>query len=129
MKVINEALLQTFREKTRCEYCLDDIRTGGDPHHLFSRGAGRIDAVWNLIALCRHCHSAFHNGSIAKDNLVQIVSIREKVSFYSLSEMVFFVRQLYKHETCESILHKANELPHRAKTLVIQTLTDAGIIS
>lgn len=33
----------------------------GPPHHINSRGAhGNIDENWNLISLCRDCHTLIH---------------------------------------------------------------------
>jgi 5-methylcytosine-specific restriction endonuclease McrA len=32
-----------------------------DIHHIKSRGAGGKDDIWNVIPLCRFCHSKWHN--------------------------------------------------------------------
>jgi hypothetical protein len=36
-----------------------------DKHHIRSRGSvGRIDQPWNLLNLCRTCHTFFHTRGI-----------------------------------------------------------------
>ena len=41
----------------RCENCGGE---GTDKHHIKTRGAGGPDEDWNLILLCRKCHSEVH---------------------------------------------------------------------
>lgn len=52
----------------RCEYCGVGLRGGGDPHHIFGKGAYpalRFVDV-NGIALCRGCHSEQAHGRPAE---------------------------------------------------------------
>lgn len=80
MRVINEALLARFRQAYRCEWCRKLTLSGCDPHHIFSRGAGRLDVAINLISLCRVCHGLVHAGEITREDLLAIVATREGVS-------------------------------------------------
>jgi len=77
MRIRNPELLEEFRYRPRCEWCGQPNRTGLDPHHLWTRGAGRLDIRINLIALCRACHQDVHSGVIARDDLLAKVSARE----------------------------------------------------
>ena len=88
MKVIDEAVLDHFREKTVCEACLRPLRYRAHPHHLWARGLGggsRIDHPWNLITLggnrdC-NCHGRHHDGNTpTRDFLIEVVAKREGVT-------------------------------------------------
>lgn len=93
MAIVNEELLAEFRRKPQCEYCHKRTRTGLDPHHIFSRGAGRVDDRYNLIALCRVCHVRFHGGLIRRGDLLAIVARREGVTPESCEQHVYDMRR------------------------------------
>jgi 5-methylcytosine-specific restriction endonuclease McrA len=42
-----------------CEACRE--WTSDDAHHIVSEGSGGPTEVWNLLALCRVCHTIFHD--------------------------------------------------------------------
>lgn len=66
MIVIDEKLLDTFREAKACEFCSKPTPSGCDPHHIIAKGmggGGRVDIPDNLIALCRECHISHHAGA------------------------------------------------------------------
>lgn len=44
--------------------CVVCARFESDPHHLVSRGAGGDDVEWNLLPLCRICHTAIHKAGL-----------------------------------------------------------------
>ena len=77
MKIVDKKLLDGFREAWRCEWCDKPTPSGCDPHHIYSRGAGRLDVRINLIALCREDHQAVHAGKISREDLLAIVARRE----------------------------------------------------
>ena len=63
VRIVNEALLREFHRDV-CRHCGRRRPTCG--HHVFARqvgNAGRIDARWNLCALCVECHSSSHDGN------------------------------------------------------------------
>ena len=37
-----------------------------DIHHVKSRGSGGKDLYWNMIPLCRFCHSLWHQGGYTR---------------------------------------------------------------
>ncbi len=67
--------------------------TGLDPHHVFSKGAGRVDVAANLIGLCRACHNGVHAGTIKRDRLLTIVAKRERITVEEIQLTVWTLRR------------------------------------
>jgi hypothetical protein len=95
MKIINQQLLQEFREKQQCEFCLRR-----DPyaevHHVFGRGqegCRRFDIAINLLVLCIDCHTKYHNGRIEQWDLLLIVADREGVTPQWIKEEIWRLRR------------------------------------
>lgn len=84
MFVINKVLLAEFMSKLKCEWCKKTFGCGLDPHHLFTRAAGRLDIRTNLVSLCRQCHSDFHDGHIEQRDLLKLVEKREKIHDFEI---------------------------------------------
>lgn len=85
MRIVNESVLNLFRNKEVCEWCRR--RTSSDqplhPHHFRAKGMGggrRLDHPWNLLALCFQCHNEVHNGQIPRCDLLAVIAAREKVN-------------------------------------------------
>lgn len=74
MKLIDRKLLREFSEKGCCEFC--HKKGPVDAHHIFGRGAGRVDIRENLVSLDRACHTSSHAGC-APDR-VQLLAISSK---------------------------------------------------
>lgn len=56
--IVDDAALQLIRSLNRCEVC--NQRGMVDAHHVLHRGHGggqRIDHSYNLLAICRLCHT------------------------------------------------------------------------
>jgi hypothetical protein len=49
-------------ENNYCELC----NGLGEPHHIYSRGAGGCDCYWNIIYLCRQHHTECHTLGMAR---------------------------------------------------------------
>jgi hypothetical protein len=83
VKIIDENLLRSFREKPRCEWCGKPNVGQLQPHHVRCRGmggGGRLDVPVNLIALCAvPCHDDAHHGRITATDLLAVVAAREGV--------------------------------------------------
>lgn len=65
-KMPNEKLLAHVRAQ-KCVCCMGRGRTQTTPtevDHIKTRGSGGGDQPWNLIPLCRHCHSRRHQRGI-----------------------------------------------------------------
>jgi hypothetical protein len=78
MRIENENLLDWFRNAPKCEWCRKPTPAGCDPHHVRSRGAGRIDVRENLVSLCRVCHTIHHAGcEPTTEDLLEVVAKRE----------------------------------------------------
>lgn len=107
MKIVDEKLLAEFRSKGQCELCLRKCYPL-DPHHLWTRGAGRLDIRCNLISLCRVCHSEVEHKQ-AKERILEIVCRRERAKPEAIWEVVCFVRRWPKHKR-DQISRGAKEL-------------------
>ncbi len=95
MRVIDNRLLQTFRDKEQCERC--GRRTFVQPHHIFGRGqesCRRVDLPVSLIALCVTCHDRVHWGRISRENLLEIVARREKTTVDAILTEIYRLRRL-----------------------------------
>ncbi len=99
MRIVNEDLLIEFRRKIRCEYCKELYRTGLDPHHISSRGAGRLDLPINIVALCRKCHTSSHAGkSPLRSELLAIVAEREHCTVEWIRDEIHRLLRTDKHK-------------------------------
>lgn len=98
MKIINEELLKSLAVAGRCEWCRKQCKLL-EPHHIFTRGAGRLDISVNLIALgssigfpqCQ-CHAECHSGEISRNDLLIAVGHRHKLKAYQIEEVVYCLR-------------------------------------
>lgn len=94
MKIVDESALKECRG-WHCEVCGYGDRWAV-PHHIFSRGAGRVDIRWNLIAVCPVCHWDIHNGDIPQSELLRIVALRDGTTPEAIREEVARIRRLDK---------------------------------
>lgn len=69
---------------------------GAHPHHLFTRGAGRLDVPINLMSLCHECHRKFHDGNVDRQTLVEIVAMRELMTADELVDEIYRLRRMLK---------------------------------
>ncbi len=67
-----------------------------DPHHIFSRGAGRLDIRKNLLSVCRACHLRIHAGHITKLDLLGVVARRERCTVGAIAEEIDRLRRMPK---------------------------------
>lgn len=80
VRVENDDLLAYFRRRPECELCGAENRQGLDPNHVKPKGIGggsQLDVALNLIAMCRSCHNAYHDGRVSKRELQTIIAERE----------------------------------------------------
>jgi 5-methylcytosine-specific restriction endonuclease McrA len=96
MKLIDGNLLDEFRHKTHCELCWKRSYTGLDPHHLMSKGAGRVDIRCNLASLCRQCHNIVHANPDELARLFAIVARREGMTVQDIKDRVHKIRRTPK---------------------------------
>lgn len=94
MRIIDEDALDECRERWRCERCGKPTPSGCEPHHIFTRGAGRLDIRCNLIGLCRACHPEVQEGGkAARDECLLIVARRERMSIEDIEDIVNSLRR------------------------------------
>lgn len=126
MIIENEKLLQSFREATRCELCGSPTPQGADPHHLMTRGAGRVDIPGNLASLDRCCHMTVHAKDQIASELKQIVAKREGVPWDVIEESVWFFRRLPRDPTDEQIAKQLEGVDEPFRKLVRKALEEMG---
>lgn len=107
MKIPNVELVRSVGERTVCELCNRRLRYRAHPHHVFSRGAGRVDMPFNLIALggafdC-NCHGRFHDGNLAKSQILERVARREDVFQLAIEDAIYALRRLDKWASEEEV--------------------------
>lgn len=93
MKLIDTALLNRFRRARQCELCLKTLHTGADPHHLWTRAAGRVDLPCNLASLCREDHNKVEAIPLHAWRIRQRVALREGKTFQEIKAIVDRVRR------------------------------------
>lgn len=84
---VDEDCLDLFRQPGKCELCNAWVARR-DPHHLMTRGAGRVDHRWNLIALDRACHTMVEAMVSVKARAWQTVCRREGVTKEQIEQLV-----------------------------------------
>jgi 5-methylcytosine-specific restriction endonuclease McrA len=75
-RIVDKKAIDKCKEKGFCQIC---GHPGKDPHHIITKGSGGPDHEYNLICLCRECHSGVHNGKYDRNWLFYFVSVRERV--------------------------------------------------
>lgn len=91
-RMIDPDLLLQFSGLGSCEWC--GQYGPRHAHHLWSRGAGRLDVRINLIGLCPWCHFDVHNGKIARNDLLVVVANREKMLQDEIQIAIWELRRL-----------------------------------
>ena len=123
MIITNELLLDEFRAKVECAWCGRRTLQGCHPHHIFSRGAGRLDVRINIVNLCWRCHFDHHNGlRPLRCDLLAVVAARENVLQPDIKAVVYLLRRLPKQPTVERIVLELHSLNGSEKRLVRKTL-------
>ena len=96
MRIVDEALLETFRQPGPCSWC-GRWFPRLDAAHVFAKGLGsgsRLDVTQNLVSLCRQDHSMSHAGkSPTRAELLAIVAEREGVSLEDIEVEIFRLRR------------------------------------
>ena len=96
MRIEDPQALRQVAETCRCECCNKHCPTGAAPHHLFSRGAGRLDIRLILQPLCLECHADFHNGKISRAFLLGKRAKKERTTAEAITQVVHWLRALPK---------------------------------
>lgn len=134
MRIERESTLDLFRGPRLCGYCGLPVKNCS-PHHIHSKGSGRLDIKCNLIALCdaftggKNCHHEFHAGhEPTREQLLDKVSKREKTAIADIEDVVFLLRRLPKKPRLHEIMNGLEELSLSASRLAMKELTLAGVL-
>ncbi len=128
MRIVDESCLKRHRGAGPCTYCRAYCPQRA-ACHCFGKGAGRIDADWNLAAmalepfgLCK-CHHKQHNGQkpTMADLLVK-VALRERTTVEAIRDAVYFIRRLDQRLSANRAWFALEELPLETAKLVRPTL-------
>lgn len=108
MRIKSKEILASFPSPGLCEYCKIPCASR-ERHHIFTRGSGGPDLRCNLIMLgdaftdqCA-CHLKYHNGSIARDEFLAIVAMRERTTVEAIESLIYLVRRLKKSPSPEEV--------------------------
>ena len=71
-RIVNKKVINECHKYEHCMVCGCD---GSDAHHIMSKGAGFPDHKYNLILLCRKCHSLAHENKLTREYLFSILSV------------------------------------------------------
>ena len=94
MKIVNLKLLAEFSRPGVCENCGKPCPDGRDPHHILTKGAGRVDIRENLCGLCRACHNGFHScGKPSAAKLFGISAKREGTTAQEAQAKIWEIRR------------------------------------
>lgn len=95
-RIVDPETIDRMR-KPYCEVC--GSRAYGEPHHIYTRGAGGPDIPENLIQLCWDCHYVkVPAGKLPKETLLRIVARREKKTVEEIQDIIFTARRTGMYE-------------------------------
>lgn len=91
MIVKDDALLDEFRKRGRCEIC-HEWRHRLFPHHFHGRGMGggsQMDVRENLLALCWKCHEDCHWARVERKEQLRLIARREKMTPEQVMDRIY----------------------------------------
>mgnify|MGYP001240423235 CR=1 FL=1 len=125
MRIVDEKMLAEFRTDC-CRHC--GRRRSTDPHHLFGRGlagGNRLDVRFNLVSLCRECHTERHLGNEpTHETLLLYVAHRHNCLQDDLIAAHRWLKNLDKHSSPERIEEKLLELKPASRRLAREAMEE-----
>ncbi len=96
MRYVDEAVLRLYRGPGKCAIC-GTFSPQREAHHVWSRGAGRLDIGINLVSLggawsCM-CHSRSQSYTIPRKAVVESVAFREGLDAAFVAQRVPWLRR------------------------------------
>lgn len=128
MIIRNERFLDTQRGPGFCEYCRKHVRSRS-PHHVFTRGSGRIDCRFTCLSLCdvfsggSSCHHRAHSGEIARADLELLLADINGVMQADVLSAVYLIRRLPKAASPARIAESLRGMTPKAASLVREALS------
>lgn len=124
MKIENNAVLDTFREKTQCELCGNSVGRA-EPHHFYAKGMGaghQMDVAFNLVALCRYCHQRCEDFNIPKRLVLLHLADRHGTTPGVVQEAIWLLDRLPKGTSKGGIIAAADVIGGGVAKLVRETM-------
>lgn len=130
MKIVNDKALDFARGPGYCDWCRKLV-SNRNPHHVFSKGAGQVDARFNIAAICEtfsgglNCHHLVHTGEIDDDDILIMVAEREDVIQDDIKSLVMLIRRMPAIRYVDENLYRKfveMELSFSAQKLAIKEL-------
>lgn len=91
-------VLKWFRGAGRCDWPPCSRSCYRQACHVYSKGAGRVDAAFNLVGLCAFCHLKQHAGHMpTQAHLAELVAKRERCKPEDIKHAVDILRRLPKN--------------------------------
>jgi len=122
MRIESPATLEAVRCLRTCEGCGLPTPGGAQPHHLFTRGAGRNDARFNVLATCLLCHTRAHAEPGYNAKLIAAAARRERCEPEDIEESNHVLRRLSKSASLETINAEICDLSLAVQRLVWQAV-------
>jgi hypothetical protein len=101
-------LLKAMAEPGECAWCRQWCAQR-DCHHIYSKGAGRVDIAGNLVSLCRVCHALTHSGAVSRFDLLTMAANREGLRQDEITAAVYAIRRHPKHLPLPEALRRYTE--------------------
>lgn len=120
MRLPNKNLLQRYHGRP-CEWCLSNYGTVA--HHAFSKGAGRLDCSFVLVALCFDCHQSHHQGNEpTRSALLALLAARNGCLQSDVETAVWCLRALPKDGFMLGV--RKRQMSQAAKRLVREAIDE-----
>lgn len=104
MRIIDDALLDEFRTRGRCEMCGKMCRVR-EPDHYMAEGHGggnKMDVRCNVVGVgamrtfeCL-CHRKRHDGNLPRAEILAVIAKREGVAEESVLDVLWLIKRLPK---------------------------------
>lgn len=120
-------LTEEIRCRSFCEICGKTrrfIEVSFDCCHALTRGAGHVDARFNLVAGHRLCHSRIDSEPGGSEKLLTIACRREGCKVEDAREAIFAIRRLPKRASPERIEAELRRLRPAVRRLVTEALAE-----
>lgn len=127
MRIVDDALIASYRRHGRCEWCGRNVMLCAA--HIFGKGAGQVDIPCNLVSLgmdavrdCSCHHDSHLTGWPGRDELLAIAAAREGVLQDDIEAVVMMARRLPRSPREDQIQREIDGLSPTQRVLARKQL-------